>query len=345
MTTVDSAIGGGKLVVTQAPQTIVIVQNSTTSVSGSFVIDNMDLLHRDVLAQASVTANPDLSGRISVGDANNNVSLPWDVEQTVGFTVNTANLGVGTYTAQILLKDRKVPSNAVPVTITVIVVPPAYPTFDLGVKASESTTQVQSGQTVTYTFTYTNAGPDDSTEADMTATIPGDLSVNSVTSTNGQAAQITAGSIQDVGPLPAGGTVTVTVQCTANSTSQTENAAITARISPFNFAVGNDYNPGNNSSNVSTTITGGSTTSGPSFTVSPQGLDLTDSYPSFSSIGSFKITNTGTTKLTLQFNAQAGSSTRTSITTTESRSTRGKARRFRRRRRLSRKPGRTRQIS
>ena len=217
--------------------------------SGSFTIFNADVGCRDIQAITSVEG--DLAGRVSIGGA---VALPWDTSQSVGFTVNTAGLSVGTYTSQVTLTDSQLSTNSVVVPITVTITPASHPTFDLGVTASQSVMQVQSGQTVTYTFTYTNTGPNDCVDADMTAVIPSDLTVNSVTSSNGLAIQQTAGSIDDFGPLSVGDIVVVSVQCTANSTSASDTATITAGVSPFNFVTGTDPNSSNDSASVTTTI-------------------------------------------------------------------------------------------
>ncbi len=247
-----SSFKGGDLQLTdpKPPQPVqIVVAQGTSFTKGSFMVENADFGHRDVLAQASFQgelSNVNGNNLLAISGGNS-IDLPWNTDQKVGFSVDTANLHAGTHFGQITLTDNRLPANTLSVPIEIIVNGP-----QLGVKVSASATQVQPGQGVTYTFTYSNTGTTDVTLADMTATIPSELmvNVNGVASTNNLAGQSTPGFISDVAPLPAGDTVTVTVQCTANSASTPETATINATIS--SSAVG--ANPSSDSASVTTTI-------------------------------------------------------------------------------------------
>ena len=244
------------------PPAIQIAQDQEATQNGRFTIKNDGSSYRDIQADVSITGQ--LQGRITLGlQGNNNdiqavgkvLTLPKNDSASLYYEVDTTGLSTGPYTATVTITDQAVPNDTKSIPIHVQVGYAKNPMTDLEATVSASASQIQSGQSVTYTFSYKNNGPLDSQYAKMTANIPSGLSVVSVASSNGKAqdTDTVVGGIIDNAPLAVGQTVTVTVVCQADGTSSTERLPVTGNIELSDVG-SRDRIPENNSQTIYTTI-------------------------------------------------------------------------------------------
>ncbi|HZF09380.1 MAG TPA: DUF11 domain-containing protein [Thermoanaerobaculia bacterium] len=128
------------------------------------------------------------------------------------------------------------------------------PDADLAITKTDGVTNAIPGQSVTYTITATNAGPNPAPGATVADTFP--AACTSVTWTcagagGGTCTAAGSGSLNDTVNLPVGGSVTYTATC-AVSAAATGSLANTATVAPP--AAINDPTPGNNSATDTDTL-------------------------------------------------------------------------------------------
>jgi uncharacterized repeat protein (TIGR01451 family) len=103
---------------------------------------------------------------------------------------------------------------------------------DLSVKKTSSDTRVTVGDTVTYTLTATNAGPDAASDVTLTDSAPSQLDVRSATTTQGHCT-VTANKVScPVGTIASGASAKATVTAVAIKPGLTTNTAIVAAPTP-----------------------------------------------------------------------------------------------------------------
>jgi uncharacterized repeat protein (TIGR01451 family) len=126
---------------------------------------------------------------------------------------------------------------------------------DLSISKTDGVTSVQSGDTLTYTITASNAGPSDVLGATVSDVFPSSCVSTTWTCAGSGTSSCSAsgtGNIADSVNLPSGGSVTYTASCvtdasTANGTVISNTASVTAPASVT------DPTPGNNSATDTTT--------------------------------------------------------------------------------------------
>jgi uncharacterized repeat protein (TIGR01451 family) len=100
------------------------------------------------------------------------------------------------------------------------------PVHDLSVKKTASRSRATVGDTITYTLTASNAGPDAAPDVTVSDTAPSELDVRSATTSQGHCA-VTGNKVScPVGTLAAGSSAKVTVQAVAIKAGLTTNTAI-----------------------------------------------------------------------------------------------------------------------
>jgi uncharacterized repeat protein (TIGR01451 family) len=103
---------------------------------------------------------------------------------------------------------------------------------DLSVKKTASAARVTVGDTVTYTLTAANAGPDAASDVTVSDTVPSQLDVRSASSTQGRCT-VTGNKVScAVGALGAGASAKVTVNAVATKPGLTTNSAVVAAPPP-----------------------------------------------------------------------------------------------------------------
>jgi uncharacterized repeat protein (TIGR01451 family) len=97
---------------------------------------------------------------------------------------------------------------------------------DVSLKKTASATRVTVGDTVTYTLTAANAGPDGAPDVTVTDTAPPELDVRSATTTQGRCT-VTGNKVScPIGALASGASAKVTVKVVAIKAGLTTNTAI-----------------------------------------------------------------------------------------------------------------------
>jgi uncharacterized repeat protein (TIGR01451 family) len=153
----------------------------------------------------------------------------------------TATSGCITNTSTVTgdAKDPTADNNKDSAAVCVTPPPPGDPKFDLVVDKTASSKSVYVGQPVTYTITVTNKGPDTATDAKLTDTLNAPVSVISVKPTQGSCTKKIPMSCQ-LGTIPAGGKVTITVKVKHRDSGCKQRNAASAT------GEGTDTNPANN---------------------------------------------------------------------------------------------------
>ena len=121
---------------------------------------------------------------------------------------------------------------------------------DLRLEQSDSPDPVEAGETLTYSLTAHNDGPDDTASVTVTDTLPGGVSFQSASSSQGSCEE-TAGVVGcELGTLASGASATVEVRVVPASAGTLTN---TASVS----GTATDPDPGNNSDTETTTVVAG----------------------------------------------------------------------------------------
>lgn len=173
------------------------------------------------------------------------------VPQVPGDLSNTATVAAGN-------DDPAPDDNTSTVTTTVEA---ATTSSDLSIGLSASPDPVTVGETLTYTVMVNNGGPDDAPDVTMTNTLPGDVTFQSATASQGSC-QHSAGTVSCMfGAVASGGGTTATIMVVPQVAGDLSNTA--------SVAAGNDDpNPGDNSATVMTTVEAADTSSDLSVTAS-----------------------------------------------------------------------------
>lgn len=166
-------------------------------------------------------------------------------------TINVTPLQPGsitnTATATTSAGESNPGNNSASVTTTVNATPSGTGT-DLAVTKSANPSPVAPGQTLTYTITVNNAGPNLATNVQVFDTLPGGVTFLSATGPSGSICSQAGGVVTcTLGSLANGASAVVTITVTPNATGTITNT-VTATTS-----VG-DTNPGNNTATVNTPV-------------------------------------------------------------------------------------------
>ncbi len=121
---------------------------------------------------------------------------------------------------------------------------------DLSVNQSASPSPALEGATVVYTETVSNAGPSASTAVTLMDTLPGTVTYNSATPSQGTCSQSSGVVTCALGTIAAAGSATVSVSVTVSPTSTTTLANALSVASAVS-----DPNTANNTSSLNTTVT------------------------------------------------------------------------------------------
>lgn len=124
---------------------------------------------------------------------------------------------------------------------------------DLAITKTDGVATAAPGGTVTYTITASNAGPSSATGATVVDTFPASLTATwtCVGAGGGACAASGSGNISDTVNLPAGGTVTYTVNATISAAAMGTLANTATVAAPAGVT---DPNPGNNSATDTDTL-------------------------------------------------------------------------------------------
>ena len=189
------------------------------------------------------------SGPINCNGASLAPGASFTLVYTLAILPNVANATVltNTATASAATTDPNGSNNSATASTTVQVI------ADLAITKTDGVTTATPGGSVTYTITATNAGPSSVTGATVVDTLPAALTGSWICSGagGGTCAMSGTGNITDTVNLPAGGSVTYTVNATINAAATgplSNTATITAP------AGANDPTPGNNSATDTDTL-------------------------------------------------------------------------------------------
>jgi len=163
------------------------------------------------------------------------------------------------------------------------------PEADLSISKSDDVDPVAPGDTIVYTMTVHNAGPDDATNVAVTDTLPAAVTL---VSTSGCVEDPNAVPTCTLGTIPAGGSVQYTVAVTVNagpSGTITNSVSVTSDLA--------DPNPGNNETSEDTTVQNPGidiekTTNG-NQADDPNGVDVPVIVPGDTVTWTYSVTNTG----------------------------------------------------
>lgn len=189
------------------------------------------------------------------GNINDTVVIPagGSVVYTVSATINAAATGDLINTATIAVPSGSSDGN--PANNSATDEDSLTPQANLGITVTDGAASVAAGGPVSYTITVSNAGLSNAPGATVNNTFPASLSNITWTTTTAGGGTATAsgsGNISDSVNLPAGGSVTYTVNATL-SPSATGTLSNTATVTaPAGVT---DPSPGNNSSTDQTAIT------------------------------------------------------------------------------------------
>ncbi|MBE9029841.1 DUF11 domain-containing protein [filamentous cyanobacterium LEGE 11480] len=96
---------------------------------------------------------------------------------------------------------------------------------DLSLTKSANPTNATNGDTLTYTITVNNNGPDPATNVQVLEQIPAGLTVGSITPEPGSTFNVVSPNIWNIPTIPSGGTATLTIQGVVNTTAPIVNVA------------------------------------------------------------------------------------------------------------------------
>ncbi len=179
---------------------------------------------------------------------------------TTGLTVNAIHItltkaafNLGLLSGQIIISQSQGSMQCTP------------PSADITLTKTASPSSVTVGNNITYTLTALNHGPDTATNVMVSDTLPSNVTLVSVTPSQGHCTGTTAISC-NLGSINSGATGTITIVATAASgTSITNSATVTSDVP--------DKNPGDNTSTVTTPVTSLNADLGVTKTASPSAVN------------------------------------------------------------------------
>lgn len=191
----------------QVTWTATTTNNGPSTAAGVVLTEPLPAGVTFVSASTTAGSCTQTAGTVScpVGDLGPGGQAVVTIVATVNPTTPAGTLSA-TATASSPTADPNPANNAAAAPITVVTA------ADLQVQAVASTDPVTAGTTETYTFTVTNDGPSDAVDA--TFSVPTTAGLTAVSASPGQGTcTITGGAVScALGSIPAGGSVTVTVQ-------------------------------------------------------------------------------------------------------------------------------------
>jgi uncharacterized repeat protein (TIGR01451 family) len=194
------------------------------------------------------------------GDINDAANLPpgGSATYTATCTIDPGATGslVNTATVSSAISDENEGNNSATDTDTLA------PSADLSITKTDGLANASPGQAITYTIVASNAGPSNAPGSSVNDTFPGALTGVSWTCAGAGGGTCTAagaGNISDTVNLPAGGSVTYTVNGTISGafTGTLSNTATVATDAGVT-----DSNGANNSATDTTEVVGGASVSG-----------------------------------------------------------------------------------
>jgi len=241
---------------TSITYTIVVSNSGPSDAPGTAVADLFPATLTGVtftsVAAGSATGNT----AAGAGNINDTVSLPSgsSVTYTVNATIQSSATGSLSNTATVTegagVTDNNQANNSATDTDTLT------PQADLSITKTDGVTSKVPGTSVTYTIVVTNNGPSDAPGTSVADTFPGILTGVTFTSVSAGGATgntaAGAGNISDTLSMPAGSSVTYTVNATIQS-SATGSLSNTATVTAG--AGVTDPTPGNNSATDTDTLT------------------------------------------------------------------------------------------
>jgi uncharacterized repeat protein (TIGR01451 family) len=195
-----------------------------------------DLLPADLTFVSDTTSQgtySNITGVWAVGTVNSGSP------QTLTITAIVTSHNPATNTATISHSDQFDP-NDTNNTASATVTPPQA---DLGLTKTVSNARPNVGDTITFTVTLTNAGPDDATNVSVSDDLPAGLTLVSATPSQGTY----AGGVWDVGTVIPGAPLTLTLTATVVSSSVETNTASISHSDQF------DPNDANNTAGATVT--------------------------------------------------------------------------------------------
>jgi uncharacterized repeat protein (TIGR01451 family) len=192
---------------------------SDVEISGGTQIERLSLPGDPALGDPLAASYNDVDPYKGVAVTNASPSAVTDGTSGLGFHAWTANSG----NADFVDTWMRLPEVSAIGTLQVRCPDPVH---DLSVKKTASRSRATVGDTITYTLTASNAGPDAAPDVTVTDTAPGELDVRSATTSQGQCA-VTANTVScPIGTLASGASAKVTVQAVAVKAGLTTNTAI-----------------------------------------------------------------------------------------------------------------------
>lgn len=158
------------------------------------------------------------------------------------FTADTSIAGPGPHTIQAIVTATELTTATAEVAIEVL-----NPNADLSIVKTTSQTSVRTGDEITYNLVIGNAGPANATGVVVTDNIPSSTSFVSAGSSQGACAYAAPTLSCNLGNVPNGGMVSVTVVVRPNTSGLVVNTASVTGNQP-------DPTPANSSSSVTVTV-------------------------------------------------------------------------------------------
>ena len=241
--------------------TVTVDNLSGTSVSGATVANTVPSQLTSVNWTCTPTGGATCNAASGSGSVGGSVNLPGGsrVTYTVNATVAASASGSFTYTVQATppsgVVDTNNGNNSAGQTLTVTSL-----SGDLSAAISANISQAARGQTITYTLTFANAGPNNATNAPLQGITPFSPTLDNVTWTCSGAGGAVCGSASGTGNIPGTGSLPATGSLTYTVTGRVPAAASgSINIDYYINVPGgfSDPNLGNNDAAVSVTVLSG----------------------------------------------------------------------------------------
>jgi uncharacterized repeat protein (TIGR01451 family) len=236
----DPVLTGGTLT-----YSLVVQNNGPSAASGITLTDNLPTFLVYQSASPSQGTCAEASGTVtcSLGTVANGNSATVQIQvtpQTTGQFTNTASV-------QSTATDLVSGNNQASETTTVL---PSLQTADLSLTKTDSSDPIPAGATLTYDLAVHNNGPSDGTGVTMTDNLPSGVSYQSATSSQGSCSESGGSVTCNLGEIPAGNSVTISIRVTPLAAGTITNTA---------SVHGGQTDPagGNNSASEETTVTAG----------------------------------------------------------------------------------------